>query len=58
MKFVAQLRNQLTATQFVRSFENLAPEKGGHVTPNMTASAAEENIKQFLEKIPKFKSLL
>ena len=24
-KFVAQLRNQLTATQFVRSFENPAP---------------------------------
>ena len=33
-----------------------SPDKRGHATLNSTTSAAEENIKQFLEKIPKFKS--
>ena len=28
MKFVAQLRNQMIATQFVQNFENPAPGQG------------------------------
>ena len=34
-KFVAQLRNQLTATQFVRSFENSASGQLGRLKLHM-----------------------
>ena len=44
-KFVALLRNQLTATQFVRSFENLAPGLAGtYGIERELASRADQRV--------------